>query len=200
MAATANKGGRAATSSRGDLVGQIAEQCGLTQLKAEEVTRAYEDAIKKVLAGGGEVRLTGFGSFKLSHRKARMGRNPRTGASQPIAAQTVPRFTPGKQFKEQVGGPKGGAAKGGAAKGGAAKSGAAKGGATKAGAAKAGAAKAGAAKSGAAKSGAATSGAATSGAAAGAATGAAKSGAASKGGAAKGGASKGGSKGGASKK
>jgi DNA-binding protein HU-beta len=167
MAAVANKGGKA-VSSRGDLVGQISEQCGLTQSKAEEVTRAYEDAIKKALAGGGEVRLAGFGSFKLSHRAARTGRNPQTGESLKIAAQTTPRFSAGKQFKDEVGGgskggskggAKGGAAKGGAAKGGASKGGAAKGGAAKGGAAKAGTASKGGAKGGAAKGGAAKGGA-----------------------------------------
>ena len=104
MAAGANKGGKAATSSRSDLVEKIADQCGLTQTKAEEVTRAYEDAIKQALASGGEVRLAGFGSFKLSHRAARTGRNPQTGAALKIAAQTTPRFSAGKQFKDEVGG------------------------------------------------------------------------------------------------
>ncbi|HVF10463.1 MAG TPA: HU family DNA-binding protein [Abditibacteriaceae bacterium] len=151
MAATANKGGRAAASSRSDLVEKIADQCGLTQAKAEEVTRAYEDAIKQALAGGGEVRLAGFGTFKVTHRAARPGRNPATGAPLQIAAQTSPRFTPGKQFKEQIGGSTGGSK--GSAKGGA-KAGAAKGGASKAGASKSGAAKAGAAKAGASKGGA----------------------------------------------
>ncbi|MBV9468929.1 MAG: HU family DNA-binding protein [Abitibacteriaceae bacterium] len=117
MAASGNKGSKAAPLSRGDIVSEVAALADLPQSKADQVVRAYEDAIIRALSSGGEVRIAGFGTFRTSARAARTARNPQTGAPLKIAARTVARFTPSSAFKEAVGGGKGGS-KGGA-KGGA---------------------------------------------------------------------------------
>jgi DNA-binding protein HU-beta len=140
----------AGNQSRSDLVATIAGDHGVPQTQVDSIVRAYESHIIKSLAGGGEVRLAGFGNFKTSKRAARTGRNPQTGGTVKIPARTVARFSPAKALKDALEGKKGGSkggAKAGAAKGGA-KGGAAKGGA-KSGAAKGGAK--GGAKKGAAK-------------------------------------------------
>ena len=59
-------------------------------------------AIKQTLRRGGAVNLLGFGSFQIGMRSARTGRNPRTGAAVKIKAQKVPRFKPGKAFRDAV--------------------------------------------------------------------------------------------------
>lgn len=203
MATASNKSSKAAPLSRGDIVDDVAAQTDLPQSKVDQVTKAYEQTIIRTLASGGEVRIAGFGTFKVSARGERTARNPQTGEPITIAARNVPRFSPGSAFKqslEPAGGSKGGAkggSKGAAAKGGA------KGGAT--GVAKGGSGggskggSSGGAKGGAGgASGGSKSGAA--GAAKGGATSAAKGGAGGgskggSGGGAKGGAAKGGAKG-----
>jgi DNA-binding protein HU-beta len=60
--------------------------------------------IAATLKSGGKVTLAGFGTFETRHRKARMGRNPRTGATIEIAAHKSPAFRPGKTLKDEVGG------------------------------------------------------------------------------------------------
>ena len=165
MAAGNNKGG---VQSRSDLVATIAGDHGVPQTQVDSIVRAYESHIIQGLAGGGEVRLAGFGNFKTSNRAARTGRNPQTGGTVKIPARTVARFSPAKALKDALEGGKKGGAKGGASKAGASKGGAAKGAAKGGGASKGGAAKAGAAKGGASKGGAAK------GAAKGSAKGAAK--------------------------
>jgi DNA-binding protein HU-beta len=144
--AAANK----APLSRTDVVSEIAAETQLSSRQVDEVVKALEGSLRRALSSGGEVRMSGFGTFRVSERAARPGRNPQTGEAIKIAASKSVRFSAAKAFKDAIGGKsagKGGASKGGAAKG-AAKGGAAKGGATK-GAAK-GASKS-AAKGGASK-------------------------------------------------
>lgn len=101
--------------SRVDVVNEVAADTSMTQTDVDKVIRAYEDALKRQLAGGGEVRIVGFGTFKVSHRAARMGRNPKTGDPLKIGASKNVRFSAGKAFKEALDS-KGGKAKGAAAK------------------------------------------------------------------------------------
>ena len=169
--AAANK----APLSRTDVVSEIAAETQLAPRQVDEVVKALEGSLRRALSSGGEVRMSGFGTFRVSERGARTGRNPQTGESIKIAASKNVRFSAAKAFKDAIGGGKS-AGKGGAAKGGAAKAGAAKGGAAKGGAAKAGAAKGGAAKAGAAKAGASKGGATKAAAKGGATKGAAKGG------------------------
>lgn len=74
-------------------------------LKADEIEQVVDiffDEIAKRLAEGGRVELRGFGAFSTREREARMGRNPRTGESVPVAAKRVPYFKPGKEMRERL--------------------------------------------------------------------------------------------------
>ena len=96
------------TQTRSDLVATIAANHGITQTQVDGIVRDLESLIIKSLAGGGEIRLNGFGSFKVSHRAARTARNPQTGASIKVAARKVARFSPAKVMKDSVAGVKAG--------------------------------------------------------------------------------------------
>lgn len=86
--------------SRGDIVDTVAAQVDLPQSKVDEVIKAFESAVKRQAASGGEIRMTGFGSFKISHRAARTSRNPQTGEPVAVAERNALRFVPGKELKE----------------------------------------------------------------------------------------------------
>jgi len=85
-----------------DLIDAIAAASGLSKAAAGRALNATTDAVTKSLKKGDSVTLIGFGTFKVSKRAARTGRNPRTGAALKIAARTVPAFTAGKALKEAV--------------------------------------------------------------------------------------------------
>ena len=88
--------------NKGDLVGKIAEAAGITKLQAAAAIGAIENAVKVTLKKGQKLTLVGFGTFGVSKRKARMGRNPQTGEVIKIAARKVPKFTPGSDLKKAV--------------------------------------------------------------------------------------------------
>ena len=75
---------------------------GLTQREVENVVSALFDSITDQLAQGGRVELRGFGAFSTRQRDARLGRNPRTGASVSVDAKRVPYFKPGKEMRERL--------------------------------------------------------------------------------------------------
>lgn len=85
-----------------ELTTAIAANAGLSKTSAAHALDATLEAISKVLAKGEPVVLVGFGTFKVSHRKARNGRNPRTGEAIKIIARKVPVFSAGKALKEAV--------------------------------------------------------------------------------------------------
>ena len=85
-----------------ELVDSIAKHTQLTKTSVEDVLNAAIDAIKKSVKKGDDVTLVGFGTFTKAKRKARAGRNPQTGKEIKIPAMTVPRFRPGKEFKDSV--------------------------------------------------------------------------------------------------
>lgn len=87
--------------NKGDLVNEVAKVVS-TKKEAQAAVDCVLDTITKTLKKKGEVTLVGFGTFKLSERKARTGRNPRTGEEIKIKAQNVPKFSPGKALKEAV--------------------------------------------------------------------------------------------------
>jgi integration host factor subunit beta len=75
------------------------------ELRAEEVEQVLDvffEEITKRLAEGGRVELRGFGAFSTRERKARQGRNPRTGAAVQVPAKRVPYFKPGKEMRERL--------------------------------------------------------------------------------------------------
>ncbi|HEY8685590.1 MAG TPA: HU family DNA-binding protein [Chloroflexota bacterium] len=87
-----------------ELAQQVAEQAGLSRSQANKAVDAVLDSITTALQKDDEVRLTGFGSFKVTQTKARTGRNPRTGETLNIAAGKRPTFTAGSRLKQSVGG------------------------------------------------------------------------------------------------
>lgn len=87
--------------TKDELIESIADCC-CSKKEAGDCLDAVLDNITKALTKGEEVRFTGFGVFKVSERKARAGRNPRTGEKIQIAARTVPSFKAGKALKDAV--------------------------------------------------------------------------------------------------
>ena len=86
-----------------ELVAAIADKASLTKKDAEAVVNAFTDTITKELKKGGKVSLVGFGTFEVTKRSARTGRNPQTGATMKIAASKAPKFKAGKAFKDAIG-------------------------------------------------------------------------------------------------
>lgn len=87
--------------TKADLAAKVAE-LGMTKKQAAEAVDAVVAAMKGALAKGESVRLVGFGTFSVKKRKARTGRNPRTGKPLKIPAKKVPAFSPGKGLKDAV--------------------------------------------------------------------------------------------------
>ena len=88
--------------NKSELVAHIATSAGLTKAQATAALQAFETSVIDTLANGGEVTLIGFGTFKVTVRAARTGRNPKTGEEIQIAASKVPTFKAGKSFKQAV--------------------------------------------------------------------------------------------------
>ncbi len=85
-----------------ELVAKVAQDANLTKRQAEDAVNAFVNAIKSSLANGESVSLVGFGTFTVSERAARKGRNPQTGAEIQIPARKVPVFRAGKGLKEAL--------------------------------------------------------------------------------------------------
>lgn len=88
--------------NKNELITEVAEAAGLTKANASKAVDGVIDSITKSLRKGDEVRLVGFGTFCIAHRKATEGRNPRTGEKIQIAAAKLPKFKPGKALKESI--------------------------------------------------------------------------------------------------
>lgn len=85
-----------------DLIAHIAFNADISKAAAARALDATTEAITTTLKKGGTVSLVGFGSFSVSKRAARTGRNPRTGEAIKIKASKVPKFTPGKPLKDAL--------------------------------------------------------------------------------------------------
>lgn len=85
-----------------ELVNKIAEQSEISKSDAAKALDAFLDAVTSELQNDGKVTLIGFGTFEVRERKARNGRNPRTGKPLKIAASKVPAFKAGKKLKDAV--------------------------------------------------------------------------------------------------
>jgi DNA-binding protein HU-beta len=88
--------------NKAELIEAVAESAGLSKASAGRAIDATVAAITEALKKGETVQLIGFGTFKVTHRAARAGRNPSTGASINIAARKAPGFTAGKALKDAV--------------------------------------------------------------------------------------------------
>ena len=84
--------------NKADLVSKIADDAGLSKSQANDALDAITSAITKALKSGDKVTLVGFGTFSVSKRSARTGRNPKTGAPIKIKAKKVARFKAGKEL------------------------------------------------------------------------------------------------------
>ena len=85
-----------------ELVAAMAEQANITKKDAEAALKAFTDTVAAELKKGEKVQLVGFGTFEVSTRAAREGRNPQTGAVMKIAASKAPKFKAGKALKDLV--------------------------------------------------------------------------------------------------
>lgn len=88
--------------NKGDFVAAIAEQSGLSKADAGKAVDAFVNVTTDTLKGGDAITLVGFGSFKSSHRPARTGRNPQTGAAIQIEAKNVVKFKAGAALESAV--------------------------------------------------------------------------------------------------
>ena len=80
----------------------MAEQTGLTKKDAEAALKAFTDTVSKQLKKGDKVQLVGFGTFEVTKRAAREGRNPQTGKAMKIKASKAPKFKAGKALKDMI--------------------------------------------------------------------------------------------------
>jgi len=94
------KGGKIMTKA--EMIEKIVAGADLSKADASRALDAALDAIKGALKKGQKVTLVGFGTFSVTKRKARMGRNPRTGQEIKIAAAKTPKFTAGKALKDAI--------------------------------------------------------------------------------------------------
>ena len=88
--------------NKAELIGKIAEATGLSKKESEGAIDAFVNTIQDALKKDDKVAIAGFGTFAVSNRKARTGRNPHTGEEIKIAASKTPKFKPGKSFKEMM--------------------------------------------------------------------------------------------------
>lgn len=86
--------------NKSELIEKVAESADITKAAAGRVVDSLVSSVTTELSAGGDVALVGFGTFKVSERAARTGRNPQTGAEIQIAAAKVPSFKAGKALKE----------------------------------------------------------------------------------------------------
>lgn len=85
-----------------ELVAAMAEQAEMTKKDAEKALTAFTEVVAKELKNGGKVQLVGFGTFEVSERAAREGRNPQTGETMKIDASKAPKFKAGKALKDML--------------------------------------------------------------------------------------------------
>ncbi len=88
--------------NKNDLVAAVANSTGLSKSDSANAVDCMLDSIAGALKGGNEVRLVGFGTFSVAHRRASEGRNPRTGERIHIPASKQPKFKAGKALKDAV--------------------------------------------------------------------------------------------------
>src|ERR1700692_367485 len=90
------------TVTKKEIVKQISDRIGLTQLKTKEIVQQTFDAIVDTLLEVGRIELRNFGVFEVKMRKARKARNPRTGERVDVEPKKVVTFKPGKEMEERV--------------------------------------------------------------------------------------------------
>ena len=88
--------------NKAEWIAKLADDAGITKTQANAALDSFVSAITKTLKGGGKVTLVGFGTFSVTKRAARTGRNPQTGAVIKIKAKKVARFKAGKELSSKI--------------------------------------------------------------------------------------------------
>lgn len=88
--------------NKAELVAAVAEKAELTKKDSETLLKAFVDVVTDELIKGEKVQLVGFGTFEVSERPEREGRNPQTGETMKIAASKAPKFKAGKALKDAI--------------------------------------------------------------------------------------------------
>ena len=88
--------------NRQELVDSMASKADISKKSADAALKAFMESVQEELKKGGKVQLVGFGTFEVTKRSARTGRNPQTGATMKIAASKAPKFKAGKAFKDAL--------------------------------------------------------------------------------------------------
>lgn len=88
--------------NKSELIQKLSDGADITKTQANAALDAFVDAVTKTLKGGGKVTLVGFGTFSVSKRAARNGRNPQTGAVIKIKAKKVAKFKAGKELSSRL--------------------------------------------------------------------------------------------------
>jgi DNA-binding protein HU-beta len=88
--------------NKSELIAKIAEDSEITKTQANSALDSFISAVTKTLKGGGKVTLVGFGTFSVTKRAARNGRNPQTGAVIKIKAKKIAKFKAGKELSEKI--------------------------------------------------------------------------------------------------
>jgi len=88
--------------NKADLIDAIASDAGITKAQAKAALDSFTDNVTKALAEGGKIQLIGFGTFSVTERAAREGRNPQTGATLKIAAKKVAKFKAGAELSAKL--------------------------------------------------------------------------------------------------
>lgn len=89
--------------NKAELIDKIAKDAGVTKSQANDALDSFTNTVITSLKKGDRVTLVGFGTFSVSERAARNGRNPQTGAVIKIKARKVPKFKAGKEFSTKIG-------------------------------------------------------------------------------------------------
>lgn len=85
-----------------EIAENLVEQCGLDKRVAKQFVEQFFEEIRATLEQGEEVKLSGFGNFQVRDKKARPGRNPKTGETVPVSARRVVTFKAGQKLRERV--------------------------------------------------------------------------------------------------
>lgn len=85
-----------------ELIAAVAEKAEISKKDAEKLVKAFTDVVAEELVKGGKVQVVGFGTFEVSERPSREGRNPKTGETMMIEASKSPKFKAGKALKDMV--------------------------------------------------------------------------------------------------
>ena len=88
--------------NKSEMIERMASDADISKAAAERALESFTTSVQSTLKKGGTVTLVGFGSWSVTKRAARTGRNPKTGASIKIKARKAPKFTPGKAFKDAL--------------------------------------------------------------------------------------------------